>query len=296
MKQLILITLPLLFFSSIVIAQQNPVQNQTPPLDSLDKKLKIKQLEVLEKELDLKMKEYDLKAKTLDIEQQRFDIEKIDRIEEKKEQEEQDRLFEVEKKKRLDEAKKKEEESNRYKNFSTLVFFEPLPLFIGTFQGGIEKKILEKRTLRLSMGYNYSEDPLFYQDTRYTKGIKLEVQYRNYLSREKSGAEGFYVGAYGMFKTLERNVYIAPISGSNTFIQSQDYIINGRCAGLGVLIGYNIFVIERLTLDLFMAAGMNFKLNSYETKDLSVQLINPYANGTVLRMVGVSLGLPIRNK
>lgn len=277
----------------VFIAFTSFSQNSNASVDSLDKKLKIKQLEVMDKELEIKLKEFEIKEKELEIEKERFELEKAEAIEEDKLEAQRKREYEVEKKKRDEETQKREDEAMKYKDFNTLIFLDPLPLAIGTFQMGIEKKISPKNSMRLSLGYNNTSDPAFYSDAVSTKGLRVELQYRGYLDKEKPGNSGFYVGAFGVYKTMEKHIETSFFNGS--FVQTQDQTVTGTVGSVGVTTGYNLFVINRLTFDFFIGAGMNMKLTDFDTKAISVPLMNPFGSGTYLR-TGMSIGLPIKSK
>lgn len=286
----------LLTGTSILIALSSFSQSNqkvAPSVDSLDKKLKLKQLEVMDKELEIKLKEFEIKAKELEIEKERFEIEKEEAVEEEKREAQRLRIYEIEKKKRDEEAQKKEDEAIKYKDFNTLIFLDPLPLAIGTFQMGIEKKIFPKNSMRLSLGYNNTGDPAFYSDAVSTKGIRVELQYRGYLDKDQQGNSGFYVGAFGLYKTMEKHTETSIYNGN--FVQTQNQTVTGTVGSVGVLTGYNLFVINRLTLDFFIGAGMNIKLTDFDTKAISVPVLNSFGSGTYLR-TGVSIGLPMKNK
>lgn len=265
-------------------------------MDTLDRALKLKQIEVIDKELDIKLKQYEIEKKNLELQQERLEIEKVDRIDEQKKYEALEQERSASRKKILEEEQKKEEDSKRYKNFNTLIFVEPLPLFIGTFQGGLEKTIMPQKTLRASIGVNYVEDPVLYYDERNTtlsKGFKLELQYRNYIMGENKGNEGFYVGAYGYMKTLQRQIETQIYNGS--IYADTQFTVSGKAASLGVLMGYNVFLVDKLTVDMYLGAGLIRKMNDFRTADLSIPVLNSFANGTTVRF-GLSVGLPSKSK
>lgn len=292
MKALILLS-SIVITGSLAFSQSTtqPNTNSKIGVDSLDKKLKIKQLEVMEKELDLKVKEYEIKNKELEIQQERFEIDKLAKIEEEKRYQEKEKEYQAEQKRLAENRKKEEDESKRYRDYNTLIFFEPLPLFIGTFQGGIEKKIMPKKTLRFSLGLNNTEDAVFYEFSN-TKGVKVELQYRMYLEHDEVGNEGFYVGGYGFMKTMTRDYNSQTSNGG--FNQVTKYTTTGKVASMGFLCGYNLFIIDRLTLDMYVGTGINYKLGTFNKSDLSLPFINSFGNGTTLRF-GFSIGVPIKN-
>ncbi|MFN8436584.1 MAG: DUF3575 domain-containing protein [Cytophagales bacterium] len=278
-------TLVILILGSVLSYSQGSLK------DSLEKNFKEKQLEIYNKELDIKLKEYAIKEKEFKILEEKAEYEKQERIQEKIKLEENQKKYEVIRKKREEELQKNEEIKLCYRNYNTNIFFEPLPILLGTFTVGIDKKLFDKKTVRLSIGYTNTENSPFYEYST-LDGFKMELQYRSFI-QETKGNEGIYIGAYGYYKSLTRKYNDSTSNYNSNYNYTVKYTTQGSIVGFGVLLGYQAFIINKLTVNAYFGAGMNKRISTFNKTDLHVPVISPFGNGTLLRF-GFDFGMPFK--
>lgn len=271
----------------IVISFVAQAQTEAQKDSLADVEYKQRQIKIMEQELQIKKDELELKKQDSDLDREKKKIE----LERAKMQLEEDKRNAEEIKKSREEQKVIEKETKSRRNYKAAIFLEPLPLFVGGFQGGLESKLLNKDNLRLSAGYYYSEDPWYYENCDVMTGMKFDLQYRHYVtSSDPDDDISLYYGGSLVYKFI--NVHYDTLSTGSFKYQSPT--AQGKNINPNVLLGAQALLANTILLDLWAAAGINVPLVDTPRERVSLQIVNPYGQGVILRF-GFSIGVPIKN-
>ncbi|MCU0428658.1 MAG: trichohyalin-plectin-homology domain domain-containing protein [Cytophagaceae bacterium] len=250
--------------------------------DSLEMEIQKKQLEIMKQELDMKKQELDMK-----VEEHKSD--KEERLERKQEMRENKKIKQEQK-----------AEIDGLMESNTIISMNPLSLFVGGFELGIEKRVNKKEGLRFSGSYFYNEEVWYYNTGRELQGGKLNLQYRFYLKNNKPGLFGLYVGPEASVKTIQfdqtvtfvKDTITDPFWGYDTYIYSRkDTTMKATAASLGIVCGVQGLLFRRLTYDFHFGANVLLPLSSYDSQDVSLPFVNPYGRGSHPRF-SFTIGVP----
>lgn len=246
-------------------------------IDSLELEIQKKQLELMKQELEIQKQELEMK-----IEDNK--TYKEDRQERKaREREERDL------------KKNDQQRINALMESNTNIFLNPLPLFVGGFEGGVEKRIDKKKSLRMVAGYYYSESPWYYLDATEMQGAKINIQYRAYLQDFRPGMFGLYVGPDLTFKTIGYKQTISTYETTNTYpyytYSTRDTTHQAMAGAVGFVCGYQTLLFQRMTFDFHFGANLVLPISEYKNSDVSLPLVNPYGKGSHAKF-SISIGVP----
>lgn len=151
--------------------------------------------------------------------------------------------------------------------------FDPIRILGNSFSIGYEKMLEENTSIKITGRYKRFRTNDFF-DLYHYNGIVLDGQFKFYAGGKKKVFNGFYLGPFAQFKTVNFSTYSETnLKASNIFI--------------GYVAGYQVPLSTDFTLDLFIQQGLSTASGDYSK---ATQPFDMYSNG--IRMAaGVQIGL-----
>jgi len=169
-----------------------------------------------------------------------------------------------------------------------VLFIKPFALLVSGLDGGLEKLLDDKTSLRISAGYYLTEDAFAYgSEATDMEGFKGELQLRFYLSESKGFMSGVYLGPYAYYKQIAVTKTGYSYDGFSSF--EEDNRFTASAGNLGFVVGGQFVSTSRLTLDFFLGGGVNVPIDSDDRDEVHIPIVNPYKKGILMR-TGFTIG------
>ncbi len=164
---------------------------------------------------------------------------------------------------------------------------------VGGFEIGYGS-ISNSRNKRLFLGYYFMENPEFYNAEEFPvttthrnmEGFRAEFQYL--FMKPTDAQKRFYGGGYALFKTINMDITKQATAGNTT--TTLDYTANATAAGVGVIGGIRVYMIDNFFADLFIGGGIIIPVSSNNIDDVHLDVRNPYKRSINPR-AGISFGI-----
>lgn len=241
-------------------------------------------------ELELKKKQLELQIQELELKKQEFEMKKEEYVENKEERKER----QAEYRKNKEKLKEQTDHLSKLMQSNTNVFFCPLPLFVGGMEGGVEKRIAEKKSLRLMAGYYFNENVWYYRMAKNMHGGRINLQYRFYLDKTMPGIFGLYIAPEVGAKRIEYTQTIYEYDDNNPndpYFRTVEVRREAVAAWAGFVLGTQEIIFKRITFDVHAGANVMIPLIDYESTHFTLPLVNPYGKGAQLKLA-LSVGVP----
>lgn len=290
----------LLILITLVYASGSFAQNT----DSLNRAVKQLEVEMMKKELEMRQEEIRLKQQEYEILKENNEVVKEDRKEIKTIKEKRERT-----------AEEIEADRKVRMNKNTIISINPAALFIGGFDLGLEKKIANKKSLKLSAGYYYSQSPWYYEGQQvqvdsyidmygvqhnifregveYAESFRFEIQAKFYMNPKDIALNGLYVAPFLQFKQMNKLDKLVDYRYSLGYYGNPERYTKASSAQMvqgGIAMGYQ-YVKAPIAVDVAFAAGLNFPASSFDAKNFNVPILQSYTRGAKPRFL-ISIGFP----
>lgn len=168
-----------------------------------------------------------------------------------------------------------------------LFSFYPFAIVGNSLAVSYERRIFSENALRLVLGFGSAEDSKYYSAKDFSEFFS-ELQFRIYPIKKKNDKlnYGFYLAPYLLAKTRSFTY--------TTYIQFPVFNdvtnkLNQNAFSGGVLVGYNLMFLERISLDLYVGGGM-MTTNTKTPESANNNPINQYIKGINFHL-GFNLGV-----